>query len=490
MLVVSACGTRLPDSAFVAAGEEVAASGAPGATASGATGPQTVGGPTTTAPGGQPAAGQPAAGQPAAGGAPAGGAPAGQGGQPAAGGPNQASDVGVTETEIVIGNITAVDGVLGNAFEPTLLGLETYVSWINDNGGVRGRTLRLESCNDNEDKTRDLQCGQDLVENKKVFAFVANNTRAEGGAAGYIDSKGVPVFADLPITNAAYRFPHYWSIYGSGCPKDGEHVCGNDKLYSTTGPYRWFKDKLGVSNAAVFYYGLIGSSKQAADFTMEGLRQEGYTVTGYDVNFGNPDFNQPVQDMQRKGVDIIYDVIDDGANRKLCDSMQTYSFSVQAKVSTVVAYGDEVGTNFSEVCRNSIYIGGSSITYSDTSNPAVKQFRDAFALYQPGAQLHQWALEGWMAGRAFVEGIATMGPSPTREGLESWLKSWKGYTYGGLTNPIDHQPVDYSQTTADNDCFTVAQWQDESNGWVERTQPYDCLNGVIQYPTPVSERGD
>ena len=269
----------------------------------------------------------------------------------------------------------------------------------------------------------------------------------------YIDQQGVPIFMGLPISNAASRFPHYWTIYGTGCPRDGQTVCYNDNIYNTTGIYRWFKDNVGTHKAAVFYYGLIAISKHAGDFVQQGLKLEGYDVTGYDVNFANPNFDQAVQDMKNNGTDMILDVIDDGTNRKLCDTMQRYGFSVKAKVSTVVSYGDEIGTDFSDVCRNSIYITGNTMSYDDLSNPAVKEFRDAFATYEPGAPLHQWSLEGWMAGKAFVEALNSMGAAPTRKGLEDWLRGLKKYTNGGLSIPIDY-PVkdfpDYAQEQAQN----------------------------------------
>ena len=41
-----------------------------------------------------------------------------------------------------------------------------------------------------------------------------------------------------------------------------------------------------------------------------------------------------------------------------------------------------------------------------------------------------------------------------------------------------------------DECLTVAQWQDDPGGWVDRTSPYQCYDGVAQYLTPVSERGD
>jgi ABC-type branched-subunit amino acid transport system substrate-binding protein len=477
-LLTTACGTRLPDSAFVNAGAQGGGTAAGSRTGtSGGTGTSGASGATTTtAPGAAAGSGGPAAQG---------------GGAGAADGPNQASDVGVTENEIVIGNITAVDGILGDAFAPPLRGLQAFVQYTNDHGGVHGRQLRLESCNDSEDRTKNLQCAQDLVENKKVFAFVGNNTRAEGGSAPYINGAGVPIFMGLPISNAASRFPHYWSIYGNGCPRDGNTVCYNDNIYNKTGVYRWFKDHVGATKAAVFYYGLIAISADAGKFVQQGLQLEGYDVKGYDVNFANPNFDQAVQEMKANGTDIIFDVIDDGTNRKLCDAMQRYDLTVKAKVSTVVSYGDEIGNDFSDVCRNSIYASGSTMSYDDLSNPAVKEFRDAFATYQPDAQLHQWSLEGWMAGKALVDALNTMGPAPTRAGLEGWLKGLNGYTNNGLSVPLDFVVQDYPNQPKGRDCVSIAQWQDAQAGWVQRTASGgDCYDDAFVFPTPASDRGD
>jgi len=479
LVALAACGTRLPDSAFVEADQ-----GPTGARAAGARTP------SSATPGASGAAASSATSSAAQTGPAAAGGAATNGSAGAADGPNQASDVGVSENEIVIGNITAQNGILGAAFRPPLLGLQAYVDYINDHGGVHGRTIRLETCDDKEDRTRTLQCAQDLVENKHVFAFIANNTRAEGGAAPYINSQGVPV-VDVPITNAPYRYPHYFSIYGTRCPRDGNTVCGNDQSDNTSGIYRWFKQNLGVTKAAVFYYSGVAESEQAANFTQKGLQLEGYSVSMYGVILGNPSFDQAVQQMQSNGTQIIFDTVDDGANRKLCDTMQRYKFSVPAKVSTVVAYGDAVGTDFSDVCRNSVYITGTTVTYSDTSNPGVAAFRDAFATYQPGAQLHQWSLEGWGAGLMLTDYLNTAGATPTRAGFEQWLNSLQDYTYDGLTAPISYQPGDVHAPTV-RDCFTIAQWQDSVGGWIQRTAApgYECYDDAIQFRTPVSERGD
>src|SRR5438067_9960855 len=185
LVTTAACGTRLPDSAFVNAGAE--GTNAAAANRNGTSGGTSAAGTNSTQSSGGSAPGATGPG----GGGNASGQTGGGGG---ADGPNQASDVGVTENEIVIGNITAVDGILGDAFAPPLRGLQAFVQYTNDHGGVHGRQLRLESCNDSEDRTKNLSCAQDLVENKHVFAFLANNSRSEGGSNPYVNQQGVPIF--------------------------------------------------------------------------------------------------------------------------------------------------------------------------------------------------------------------------------------------------------------------------------------------------------
>ena len=77
--------------------------------------------------------------------------------------PNQASDVGVTETTIRIGNITAENGVLGDTFAPAVQGLRAWAAHTNANGGINGRQIELFTCDDREDRARTLECARRLV---------------------------------------------------------------------------------------------------------------------------------------------------------------------------------------------------------------------------------------------------------------------------------------------------------------------------------------
>jgi branched-chain amino acid transport system substrate-binding protein len=487
-MVLAACGTRLPDEAFVESGQvvgtdEVAAgsdggsgdsedvttgeAGADGGTATGGDGGTTDGGTGDTGGG-------------TGGGGTGGGGPSG---------PNQASDVGITADSIVIGNITAENGVLGDAFAPAARGMRAWAQHINSKGGINGRQVVLKTCDDGEVRNKALECARRLVEQDKVFAIVGANTRAMGGAAQYLNDQGVPVIG-MPITNSFARYPHFWSGYPNAYPRDGETVGYKGQLMWSTGVYRWFKTHLNLSKAAVFSYD-IDESRQAGDAFAKALEMEGFSVSSYSVSFAAPSFDQAVADMQRNGVEIIIDAMDDGANRKLCDAMARRSFSVAAKVSTVVAFGEKVGTAYNDTCRNSVFIPGDSIPYTATNVPAVAEFRNAFAKYQPGKEVHQWALEAWAQATMVSEGIAKMGPAPTRKGLEDYLRGLRKYTAGGVLTGHDYvSPPDYSTPTAE-DCFTIARWQDDKGGWVQATEKFPfCYADAKQFTAPALEQGN
>jgi branched-chain amino acid transport system substrate-binding protein len=496
--LLSACGTRLPDEAF--SGQQVVtADGAVGDAGSGAgVRGASRGGATSS---GQPAAGTggPAAdptGDVAADDAAGGGDPGAQpgtaegGGGGGASGPNQASDVGVTESTIRIGNITAENGVLGDTFAPAVRGLRAWVQATNAAGGINGRKVELFTCDDREDRARSLECARRLVEQDQVFALLATNSRALGGASQYLADKGVPVIG-FPISNGFYRYPNMFTIYGAGYPRDGETVGRGGDIVTLTGQYRWYKQNLKVSKAAVFGYD-ISESSQAADQFVAALRAEGFDVTQYTVSFAAPSFDQAVADMQQRGTEIIFDAMDDGANRRLCDSMGRRNFKPKAKVSTVVVMGESIGRNYNETCRDIVHVSVEALPYSSGAAP-VKEFRDAYARYQPGVPLHQWALEAWATGRIAADALRSMGPAPTRQGFVEHLNTMAPNTAGGIHVGLVFRPdaFDYaSEVSKAPDCFGITRFQ-PGEGWVLVSDPFPfCYPDARNVATKAREQGN
>jgi branched-chain amino acid transport system substrate-binding protein len=486
--LLAACGTRLPDEAFVEARDGVVAEGvAAGSSSAGspsAAGPRGSSAPTATTTPGAAAPGAVPGGAPTDPGAPGGATAAGQ-----AAGPNQASDVGVTETTLRIGTIVAENGVLGNVFQPAVTGLRSWVEQVNADGGIGGRTIELFTCDDREDRARTLECARRLVEQDQVFALIATNTRALGGASQYLADQGIPVLGN-PINNAFYRFPNFFTVYGSPYVRDGSTVGHDGQIASYSTQYRWFRENLGATKAAVFSYD-IAESAQAGDFLEAGLEAEGFQVSRYVVSFAAPSFDAAVAEMQRNGTELVFDAMDTGANIRLCDAIARRGFEIRAKVSTIPVMGASFGEQFNDACRPVGFVITDTRPFTDTSHPLVARYNEAMGRYQRGRELHQWGLEAWAMGEMLRGALEAMGPAPTRQGFMDHLLGYRRNDVGGLMTPtiqwVPNDPPLDAPTV--RDCIGVNRWDDGAGGWVNAAPFPFCIDDAKQFFTSVAEQG-
>src|SRR5262249_21769076 len=135
-----------------------------------------------------------------------------------------------------------------------------------------------------------------------------------------------------PVSNAYDQYPHLYSLYGSYYPRTGAKPGFGGQLYAGTETYRWFKEKLGARTAAVVYYN-VAPSQRYAQSNIAGLRREGYTVVEEQINLGAPNWDAAVQDMKRRGVQIVFDAMEDNGNTQLCNAIQTQGLRITAKVT-------------------------------------------------------------------------------------------------------------------------------------------------------------
>ncbi len=495
LLVAAAagCGTQLSDAEF----NQKAAAGGVSRTVSGTAG-GTGGGAATagsTIPGQAGSEGQTVGGGGAAtggtgtGGDTSGGGGGGAGG--AAGGPNQASDTGVTATSLKVGNITAVNGALGpDAFSPLERGSKLYFQHLNEQGGINGRKVDFQTCDDVENPNQDKSCARQLIEGSGVFALVGSATDTYA-AASYVSSQGVPDIS-YPIGNAYYKYPTLFAITGSnGYPRDGSAVGQGGQLYIQTAAYRYFKQHVGVSKAAVLFYS-IAISKTAGQFIAQGLGLEGIPVAyqpggGGGIIPTQQSYDSDVIAMRNAGVDGIWNSIDVAGFQKLCLAMDRNSFQVKANVSTSQGWSQKVGRDFSSPCRNTVYANSVSVPYSQTSDPTIAAINDALKRYDPQGYMHQWVVEGWAAGQLLTDAVGSMGPAPTRKGVVDYIDNLRDYTYDGLFTPIDwRRSADYQP---DPDCFSLGKWDDSAGTFINAlgSETFHCENTAYYSYTPVDD---
>lgn len=475
LVTLTACGTRLPDTAFVQAQQRVV--GGAGQAAAGA-------GTASTGAGGAPLPGVTSSTGGGAGGvsgSSSGGAVAGGGSAGSAGGGathNTASDRGVTATTITIGNIVSKT----NPFDPRAFvgpsyGIEAFVHWTNAHGGINGRKLVLApTCDDQGSGDANVKCVHQLIDNDKVFALVANAVLDYSGA-DYVNAQAIPDIGSQPIDTAYDKYPHLWDLYGEEYPRDGKQVGFHGNLYGGTEVYRFFKTKFSnvPKVAGVVEYNQA-DSQRFGDSIAAGLQREGYTVDKKVVNFALPDFDSVAIDFKNKGVKYVYDSIDREGNVRLCKALDDNNVDIVAKVMTTQSWEQSIDSDYgaSLHCRNELWATGMTRNYADTQYPQVAAFRQQMSADGHGGtqDMSEWALEGWAAGVWFADAAASCGASLTRRCVEQFMNTGKMYDGRGLLVPRHFTERSAPQEPATN-CINVARWEDSKHTWVTQVPDMD-----------------
>jgi len=391
---------------------------------------------------------------------------------------NPASDTGVSADEIKVGVVVSLTGPLGaEAFSGPMYGALAYFEGLNARGGINGRRVTPVVCDDGSSGSGNQRCVQDLIERDQVFAFAGNSIFTYAGA-GYVNDKGVPDIGGQPIGHEYDQYPLLYSIYGSSAPREGT-VGFDGKLYGGTEVYRYFRTKLKTKVAAVVAYNQ-SDSLRFADYTEKGLRREGYDVVREQVDFGVPNWDAAVIDMKARGVDIVFDALENTGNVNLCRAMDRNGLDVRAKVMSVQSWTDTVRSQYSDspTCRKSLYATANDLNYADTQHHAVARFRKDMARTYPEReeQISMWAVEGWASAQWFTDAAESCGADLTRACLEAYMGRPDPYDGHGLLTPRGFV-VSTDPEAPTRNCLNVARWQDAAQGgrggWVTQTPNMD-----------------
>lgn len=162
------------------------------------------------------------------------------------------TQIGITETEILVGSSLALEGHAGYLGTQTLNGALAYIRHVNETGGVHGRQIRVIAYDDGYDPPRCVLNTQKLIVEDKVFALFC-----------YV---GTPTTVKIrPLVEEA-RIPLVGMFTGANAlrePMSRYLINVRASYYQETGAaVRYLVEKRRVERIAVFYqydaYGFDG----------------------------------------------------------------------------------------------------------------------------------------------------------------------------------------------------------------------------------------
>ena len=336
---------------------------------------------------------------------------------------------GVTDREILIGQVAALTGPAAELGLRLRLGMQAYLTAVNAQGGVNNRRIKLVSRDDGYEPDRTVVAAKALIGTDRVFALAG--------------SVGTPTgLALLPIVDEA-KVP----LIGMFTGAQGLREPLNRNVFHIRATYNdetelivaHLHDTLGLKKIAVFYQddaygkaGLAGVEKALAKRKLK-------PVSLGTVERNTVAIDKAMQSIMPAAPDAIVQISAYKSSAALIKAAREKRYPGQfANVSFVgsKALADELGTAgrgvvVSQVVPSPFHPRGA----------VVAEYQQHMA--QAGEKTFDFtSLEGYITARVLVEGLRRAGPSLTREGLIAALETMQNYNMGGYTvdfSPTDHQ---------------------------------------------------
>ena len=327
-----------------------------------------------------------------------------------------------TGAPLKLASVGTLSGPAGGTLLPSVKGLQAWVRFINEKGGVNGHPVQLTVVDDGADSAKHRSIVQDLVENKGVVGFV-NNTEALTGAGSvaYLESKRIPVIGTDTSVDYANTSPMYFPQASTG-----RYLI----LAAAGGPAQQAAAK-GLKKAGILS---CSEAQVCRDLTNNGpaaIERYGMEVVySAQASLAQPDFTAECLNAKNAGVELLEMSMDSNSVARIARSCAQQGYRPFFGFgASIILESQEKDPNFA-----GHVLGDSNVfPWFQNNTPATQEFQVAAKKY--GLTLGVGAATGWTSGK-LVEKAAANLVEPTNEGLLKGLWSIKNDNLGGLTSPL------------------------------------------------------
>ena len=324
---------------------------------------------------------------------------------------------GVSESEILIGSCSALEGPSHFLGVETVTGAKAYFNLINDEGGVNGRKLKLISADDSYDPAKTQACFDHLM-SEKVFAlgfFVGTPT-----AVKYVpmaDSAKIPLVGLFTGAQTLYVPLRHWivNVRASYFDETREQV---DGLWKTLG-YK----KIGVIYPEDAFGTTVLEGVKAA------LKERGVepaAVASYQRQTAQ--VGGAIDTVRAANPDAV--VVVGPANTVAPILKQAHTKGWKPLFLTVSFVGTDELISEAGPDAEGVVITQVVPPYYMTEFKSVALYRRALGKYFPSEQPNFVSLEGFVDAMVLVEGLKRAGKDLTREGLIHAIESIHDHDLG------------------------------------------------------------
>ena len=343
------------------------------------------------------------------------------------------AEEGVTSTSIAFAQVAALEGPAAALGQGMRLGMQAAFEEANAAGGVHGRTITLDSMNDNYEPDRSVALVKSVVEGNNHL--------------GLIGAVGTPTAsATQPIATEA-NMPFVGPFTGAGFLRDASlgNVFNVRATYfaETEAWIEYLVDQQGMKSIALLYqddgFGRVGLAGVTA-----ALERRGMTLVAEGPYTRNTTaVKKALLTIKKAKPDAVVMV---GAYKPVAEFIK---LSRRLKFNPTFVNISFVG---SDALAQELGDAGEDVIISqvvpfpwDSSLPAVAQYQAALKAVDPDANPGFVTLEGYLTGRLALAALDAAGTDLTRESYLAALGDLQTLDFGGVTmtfGPDDNQGMD------------------------------------------------
>jgi branched-chain amino acid transport system substrate-binding protein len=334
-----------------------------------------------------------------------------------------------TGAPIVLGAVGTKSGIVGSALANGFRGLTVWEKWVNANGGIQGRPVKIIQVDDAADPGKHAAAVRKLIREDGVVAFIGN-------IAPFTLSAGLPLLEQSQIPAiGGDGGDGAWFTSPIAFPISGQTVARSRPAA------KWAIEHLSQRKAALIYVSEAEApSVLAHNFGEEWQKRGGQIVMDAGVSLVTPDFTGEVVQAQNSGADIAFVLLEKAACNRFFDAAQRQGYAplVIAPACTI-----DNALSHRSITTNKLYSAGSvrSAFYNiDNPSPAQKEAQAAGRRFDPSLELDGAFMFGWLAGKLFQEAMAQPGAVLTGPGIIAALHKLPATTLGGLVSTQSWPP--------------------------------------------------
>jgi len=341
-----------------------------------------------------------------------------------------AAQQGVTDSEIIVGCSNSFSGPLAFTGEQaTRFGVDLYLKYVNDLGGIHGRKVRTVYYDDGYKPQEAVANTKKLVEQDGVFAVIApQGTAPVVATLDYLEQNRVPLlfpYQGSPVTRAKRFIFSGMTLYDRQSRVMIDYLVGQRRYKKFATVYQ--DDEYGKTFLTFF----------EKELARHGLR----LVAAESIKRGATDVSAQIAKLQAATPEVTFLVLTPGPAAQALKERQKIGWKDTLMVSTGPLTDERYLALAAEAAEG---VEGLSLWPDPLTSdlPGMRQYRALMQKYFPKNEPNRYSLSGYFAAMLFAEAAKRAGRNLTREGLIAALESLKGFESGilpPLTIGPDHE---------------------------------------------------